>query len=252
MSKETKFQSFTSPINKEDIPSMLASPFSLNPPSIAKTASLQLQGYLDSQSEWVHNFGLKPDMEGKEIGKMFGVLVVQKQNGELGYLAAFSGKLAGGNHHSIFVPPIYDSLDKEGFLNTGMKGLSVLSARIKLLEENALQNKTEITELRELRRNTSNSLQRQLFDNYHFLNVKGESKTPWEIFNYTGEKLPPSGAGECAAPKLFQYAFSNNFKPLAIAEFWWGKSTKSENQQHGKYYPACQEKCAAILAHMLD
>ena len=41
---------------------------------------------------------------------MFGVLIVQSAEGKVGYLSAFSGKLADSNHHEGFVPPIYDML----------------------------------------------------------------------------------------------------------------------------------------------
>jgi len=46
---------------------------------------------------------------------MFGVLVVRTPAGEVGYLAAFSGNLAGKNVHPFFVPPIYDLLQPDGF-----------------------------------------------------------------------------------------------------------------------------------------
>jgi tRNA pseudouridine32 synthase/23S rRNA pseudouridine746 synthase len=72
-----------------------------------------------------------------------------------------------------------------------------------------------------------------------------------EIFENALYKNPPAGAGECAAPKLLQYAFQHNMKPIAMAEFWWGLSPKSDFWKHGQYYPACQEKCRPILDHML-
>ena len=64
-------------------------------------------------------------------------------------------------------------------------------------------------------------------------------------------KPPPAGAGECAAPKLLQYAFQQQLTPLAMAEFWWGASPKSEMKKHQQYYPACSGKCQPILKHML-
>lgn len=62
---------------------------------------------------------------------------------------------------------------------------------------------------------------------------------------------PPSGAGDCAAPKLLQYAFQQKMQPLAIAEFWWGLSPKSDFWKHGNFYPVCKQKCEPILSHML-
>src|SRR4051794_24529671 len=69
------------------------------PHPLCLLAAEQLQVYLQNQEEWQHNFGLTEGKEGSIIGKMFGVLVVRNQQNELGYLAAFSGKLGGSNHH---------------------------------------------------------------------------------------------------------------------------------------------------------
>src|SRR5690606_21753915 len=63
---------------------------------------------------------------------------------------------------------------------------------------------------------------------------------------------PPAAAGECATPKLLQYAFLNDLKPIAMAEFWWGASPKSEVRKHKQFYPACTGKCEPILKHMLE
>ena len=105
--------------------------------------------------------------------------------------------------------------------------------------------------LKERRKNRSNALQQQLFAQYQFLNQAGETRSLEDIFKHTAIKKPPAGAGECAAPKLLQYAFANNFQPVAMAEFWWGQSPKSEVRKHGNFYPACRGKCEPILGHML-
>jgi tRNA pseudouridine32 synthase/23S rRNA pseudouridine746 synthase len=94
-------------------------------------------------------------------------------------------------------------------------------------------------------------LQQALFDQYHFLNKDRKSKSLCAIFEDFGKKKPASGAGECAAPKLLHYAFKHGMKPLAIAEFWWGKSSKRGDRKHKNFYPACNDKCRPILAYML-
>lgn len=101
------------------------------------------------------------------------------------------------------------------------------------------------------RRNRSAALQDRLFEQYSFLDQYGRSKSLQEIFSETAYGKPPSAAGECATPKLLQYAFQHAYKPLAMAEFWWGASPKSEIRKHGQFYPACTGKCKPILAHML-
>ena len=171
-----------------------------------------------------------PESELHTCGKMFGVLVY-----EGGYLAAFSAKLDGSYHHEGFVPPVYE-----------------------MTHEPIGKSRDE-----------SRRLQRLLFANYNFLNGKGETKNLLEIFK--GEKpivspedwfnkspisnvqspiLPPSGAGECCAPKLLQYALTHGLKPLQLAEFWIGAPSKTEIRQEGQFYAPCSGRCVPILRHM--
>ena len=95
-------------------------------------------------------------------------------------------------------------------------------------------------------------LQQQIFDKYQFLNIQGQAKNIAHIFSSTPYKIPPAGAGECAAPKLLNYAFTYDYTPIAMAEFWWGASPASEVRRHKHIYPACQSKCQPILTHMLS
>ena len=119
------FTRFTSAISAIPLPEKFTFPFYYDPHPIALQAAKELQEYIENQSDFEHNFGIKKEQEGIIIGKMFGVLVVQKNNGELGYLAAFSGKLANGNHHERFVPPVFDILKEDGFFRTLKKLLKM-------------------------------------------------------------------------------------------------------------------------------
>ncbi|ENM5776560.1 RNA pseudouridine synthase [Vibrio mimicus] len=120
-------------------------------------------------------------------------------------------------------------------------------------EENLLNAKLAIIEqLKQERKQRSAALQKKLFTGYRFANLAGVEKNLVELFSVTKNPLPPAGSGECAAPKLLHYAFQHQLKPIALAEFWWGRSPKSEIRQHKKFYPACQSKCQPILAHMLQ
>ena len=221
---------------------------------LCRIAVEDLQLHLQNQQDWVHNFGLSPATdEGTIIGKMFGVLVVKTQDNGIGYLAAFSGKLAGGNHHPRFVPPVFDGLTDQSFLNNGMQELTRINEEIKGLEDLKPEAFEEgVIRLKALRKSNSIALQTELFDHYHFLNKEGKGKSLNVIFKNALRKNPPSGAGECAAPKLLQYAFRHQMKPLALAEFWWGRSPKSDFWKHGHFYFPCHEKCAPILTHMLS
>lgn len=331
----TKFTPFKSSTAGLSLPEKFTFPFYYEPHPLSVMAVNELQGYLKTQTDFDHNFGIDTSKEGLVIGKMFGVLVVENLEGELGYLSAFSGKLADSNHHERFVPPVFDMLTEDSFFNQGMKVLNPMNRQIEALENDKafaearatlkqlkataerelsdakilakaqkkerkdkrtaakmsmsvedfealnealrqesirsnfllkdmakhwkyrIEEATErvreyvdrINELKAIRKEKSAALQQQLFDNYTFLNQKGEQKSLSEIFE--GQTLI-AGAGECAAPKLLQYAFLHGFKPIAMAEFWWGESPKSEIRQHGNYYPACRGKCKPILGHMLQ
>lgn len=319
-----------------ELPKKFTFPFYYEPHELSIRASKDLQAYL-MDAKFEHNFGLDSSTNGMVIGKMFGVMVVKNSNGDLGYLAAFSGKLAESNTHDGFVPTVYDTLNPAGFYKIGEQelndfnreieaietseayklakinyhacvneyneALQVLKQTIKekkverkeirasqvdnlspdaykdLLEElkkqsiyyhfrlkdlkNEWKLKIESAEsefkkldvtlnaLKEKRKLQSAALQKQLHEQYAFLNAEGNTKDLLDIFENTTVRTPPAGAGECAAPKLFQYAYEHQLKPIAMAEFWWGASPKSQVRKHKHYYPACRSKCEPILGHMM-
>lgn len=117
-------------------------------------------------------------------------------------------------------------------------------------ELNALQE--DINRLKTMRKTMSDSLQQWLFQQYNILNARGQRQNLCEIFAQTPQRIPPSGAGDCCAPKLLQYAFLKGYHPVCMAEFWWGESPKAEIRHHLHYYPACRSKCRPILGFMLQ
>lgn len=319
------------------LPEKFTFPFYYEPHPLSIIACEELQEYIASQQDWEHNFGLDPEQGGMIIGKMFGVLVVKNQQDELGYLAAFSGKLADKNRYEHFVPPIFDMLEEDGFYRTSERQLVEMTTvieqlensdelkqlrqqvaetderfteEIRLLKDQIKEGKSErkkmreqaetlpeneklevlkeldrisiqahfslkdlkrvykeqqdkvkneldvfldrIQELKKERKAISQAVQNQLFDQYHFLNARNETKSVLNLFQYIENGKPPSGAGECCAPKLFQYAYQHQLKPIAMAEFWWGASPSSEIRKHKSFYPSCRGKCEPILGHMLQ
>jgi tRNA pseudouridine32 synthase/23S rRNA pseudouridine746 synthase len=120
------------------------------------------------------------------------------------------------------------------------------------LQQQIDQLQLELTTAKQRRADQSNRLQHKLFAQYSFLDGLGKRQDLNQIFARTAYKVPPAGAGECAAPKLLQYAYLNDLKPIALAEFWWGHSPKSEIRHHMQYYPSCMSKCHPILGHMLQ
>lgn len=137
-----------------------------------------------------------------------------------------------------------DGMDLRRFTRSENLRLEKVLAGYAALEE-------RIETLKTLRKTKSTELQDAIFKSYIFLNGEGEGKNVKTVFAEFGVDVPPAGAGECAAPKLFQYAFKQEMKPVALAEFWWGTAPDSEIREHGKFYPACKGKCQPILAHML-
>ena len=274
------------------LPDRFTDPFDYQPDPLCVRAKELLCTYLNSRSEWATEIAQ---------GKMFGVLVVEREEGEVGFITAFSGNLLGENHHQYFVPPIFDLLSPDGFFRQGESHITSIndlieqlnsdpeylaccreSERVRVEVEEQLQEaqdelrraKRERDELRRVehnravleqliaqsqhqkaefrrlqrslmvtveqvqsrraifedrlnalrneRRTLSARLQREIFDGYRELNAKGECRTMSDIFLDRLGVLPPAGAGECAAPKMLQYAYKNSLRHVSMAEFWWG------------------------------
>ncbi len=111
------------------------------------------------------------------------------------------------------------------------------------------EQQAEIAQLQQERHERSIALQQWLFRQFTFLNARGEEKSLLELFS---PAIPPSGAGECCAPRLLQAAYKEGLQPLCMAEFWVGTSPTNEVRLDGHYYPACRSKCLPILTHMLE
>lgn len=212
------------------------SPFTLPPHPLAQQAAMEV---IDKVHAYMREH---PESELNRQGKMFGVLVVESpETGNISFLTAFSAQLDGLYILENFVPPVED-----------FPSLPVGSSR----EE-------------------SQKLQREYFGRFTLTNGLGEEKSLLEIFadekpilsaeewfagrrghgrilrNEQGLPMPPSGAGECCAPKLLQYALRHGLKPVALAEFWVGAPGKTEVRQEGQFYPPCSGRCGPILRHML-
>ena len=111
--------------------------------------------------------------------------------------------------------------------------------------------RAQIAAMKDERKRRSAALQQWLFEQFVMLNARGEGRTLLDIFKEQRGCIPPAGAGECAAPKLMQYAYANSLQPLALAEFWVGESPAGEVRHDGCFYGACKSKCEPILSHML-
>lgn len=238
-------------------------PYQYTPHPLCVAAADEVRSYLTS----------RPHLnEAAQEGKMFGVLIVTDATDRLYFLAAYSGELAGDNSWPWFVPPVYDLLHPESYFQEEQRNISCINATVARLQEEYGNENTQILlkikQLKEERKTRSQSLQQWLFAQYRMLNAEGEESNILQIFdeyythhspvsttskksNASTPKLPPSGSGECCAPKLLQAAFRAHLHPVAMAEFWVGRPPKDELRIDGHYYPACSGKCRPILGHML-
>ena len=234
---------FQTDISCVDIPPSLNNPFEVAIPEIAYLAARELQQKLGANlHQWKHNFGV-----GQTVGqgKMFGVLVVRDGQGNLGYLSAFSAAVQDRPHHPEFVPALVNENTEDNFLGKGLTRLTQMCQ--------VINNETDcqrLVVLKEERRKHSFNLQQKIFSHTHFKNQLGHERSVSQIFEEWNELKPAAGSGECAAPKLLQYAFILELQPVAIAEFWWGKPSKSKEHLH--YYPSCRDKCHPLLSYMLN
>ncbi|AZQ44585.1 RluA family pseudouridine synthase [Nonlabens ponticola] len=324
------FHEFEDDVSHITLPEKFNFPFYYEPHELAVKAASELQDYLSKQPWFTKG-------SAQESGKMFGVLVVKRDDDSLGFLASFSGKLAGETTQPYFVPPVYELERVDQFFKLETDKLDALTAQLQELEndpasielirsfestrsrhasrieqeqlrikrikrerrkflrsQEAVLNAQEfeqltaqqrqlslnnnfflreyeeyldqtiqpleksysyliarITDLKTRRRDGSNWLQDWLFDQYNFLNGSSEVKNVKALFKNRTPDMPPAGTGDCAAPKLLQYAYQHNFTPITMAEFWYGPSPASKIRKHGNYYPACRSKCEPVLEFML-
>ena len=117
-------------------------------------------------------------------------------------------------------------------------------------EAELLEIQERVNSLKKLRAQMSDHLQRWIFEQYIVHNAEGEKSSILDIFINQGI-MPPGGTGDCAAPKLLNHAFVNGLKPVAMGEFWYGRSPDTAVRTHGHFYPSCTSKCGPLLSYMM-
>ncbi len=302
----------------------MPSPFDqLGPSPVARRAAEELQAELALAASTM--VGSIPGLFEPEGGKMFGVLVVRRSDGRVGYLKAFSGMLGGCWDLPGYVGPLFDRAEREALEPGGERivsgltlryreaagspGLAGLRRGVAALHE-AQQGESErlrdlhrrrraerqrarrepgadleglarrsradkgerraldaahaaarerperelavaqrrLAALDRLRRMASRSLMRRIHDTYRVPSFDGSVRSLRALFT---DREPPSGAGDCAAPKLLAAAIAAGLEPVALAEFWWGAPPRAGGRRSGAFYPSCREKCEPVLPFML-
>jgi len=177
-------------------------------------------------------------------GKMMGVMAVEAATGAL-FLHAFSGLAGGIAQVEGFVPPIFDQTEVDGHFKKEEAVISALNARI------AHATQDELALLKDERKRRSDALQQWLSEQYVVHNARGEAASISDIFARKGLRAP-GGTGDCAGPKMLEYAYLHGMKPLAMGEFWYGKSPDDIVRTQGKFYSSCLGKCGPLLEYMLE
>ena len=232
------------------IPQKFTYPFRYVPHPLVVEAAQKLIGTIDSDPLLKYVFA---------EGKMLGILVCEDPaSGALTTLNAFSGLVGGRSVLPGFVPPIFDTTTVPALRNiegpvppetASLRFGPTADAVPPLMVPRVAQVSEGTGPSRDTR--DSRELQEWLFRQYRVMNGMGEEMDVKEIFASRG-LVPPGGTGECAAPKLLNYAFRNGLKPLCMGEFWYGASPGSgEVRQHGRFYPSCTGKCGPLLSWML-
>lgn len=117
---------FSTSIAEIPLPEKFTYPFCYTPHPLCVLAAEEVKSFLSRQTEWTEEL---------QAGKMFGVLLIRDEDGEIGYLAAYSGILAGRNDHPFFVPPVYDLLNPDGFFKKEEEQISRINLSIREMEE---------------------------------------------------------------------------------------------------------------------
>ncbi|WP_297806298.1 RluA family pseudouridine synthase [uncultured Polaribacter sp.] len=216
------FQKFKAPISEIKLPEKFTFPFYYKPHPLAKIATKEVQEYLENQTDFKHNFGLSEDNTTLPIGKMFGVLVVKNSKNEIGYLTAFSGKLADKSLPDKFVPPVFNMRSYGSFYLKGEEEITEMNHQLSFLEQNenyihlknSLQNITKSI-------NDDLEKEKQKIKRYK-KERKARKKTGKSTLNKSDFKL--------LEKKLIQESFNNQFYYKELEEYYKNKVAKKRKE----------------------
>ncbi|MCI5149388.1 MAG: hypothetical protein D3916_08375 [Candidatus Electrothrix sp. MAN1_4] len=186
---------------------------------------------------------------GPARGKMFGILIAQTPTGKEIHLRAFSGQYNGCWQVPGWVNPVFDLKTFYTIHDQEEDEIKQLSKKIETL----LPASKKRQELIWIRKKKSQQLMRNIHQLYQLRNFQGQVASLEQVFASGPDKkgLPPTGTGDCCAPKLLQHAALHGFIPISLAEFYFGKENASGTRQHRNFYPSCRTKCYPILGFML-
>ena len=216
------FQKFKAPISEIKLPEKFTFPFYYKPHPLAKIATKEVQEYLENQTDFKHNFGLSEDNTTLPIGKMFGVLVVKNSKNEIGYLTAFSGKLADKSLPDKFVPPVFNMRSYGSFYLKGEEEITEMNHRLSFLEQN--ENYIHLkNSLQNITKSINDDLEKEKEKLKRYKKErKARKKTGKSTLNKSDFKL--------LEKKLIQESFNNQFYYKELEEYYKNKVARKRKE----------------------
>lgn len=196
------------------------------------------------------------------LGVMIGTLVTKdKSNGKKIILHALSGiskKLLSCDFENYFIDEndfkhifVNDIVNSE-FINSALQKndlkIHELTYEINSLLKNKNENSEKISILKKERKILTDESLKNVFSLYEFSRFD-QKKILLKTIIQKNKKLPPTGTGDCAEPKLLSYAFKKNLLPLSMAQIFIGGETK--NKKNYEFYSPCDIRCKIILPEIL-
>ena len=171
----------------------------------------------------------RPSQERKNQPVMLGVLVCKDKKGEEVALVTNSGnakrmhnvQCAMQNYELIYVDSIVSAEQIEKALSENDKRIHELTEKIASESAHSESGNMnfELKKLRTEREKLCTESLEKVHALYNFHYIDGKILSLKEICaRYNQGKLPPTGTGDCCAPKLFDYAFSHELFPISLAE----------------------------------
>lgn len=177
-------------------------------------------------------------------GVMVGALLCAAPDGSETALYALSGSSLEPRDPSgrLWAPPVAGALDIEKALAPNDALIHSLTKKINSMEARPGGEREKLIHEREELSARSLAAVHAL---YNFRCADGAKRNLREICR----SLPPTGTGDCCAPKLLNCAFARGLLPLSMDEIYFGES--NSRRKNGESYPPCDERCALILPAML-
>lgn len=217
----------------------------------ARQRALSLMAELEQHGESSYAVAPPPsahwsDADTREArGQMFGILECRDRSGETVILHAFSALFDGQREATGWVPPLLTAEQHQTIVLPIEAEIKTHTWRLQQLPPDSVEYEAE--------RRQRTELSRGLLDTLHRLcqvhNFRGECARLSDA--WIGAGGMPGGVGGCCAPKLLNYAATQQLNPIGLVEFYWGVPNRIGTREHRAFYPCCAEKCQQILGFML-